>query len=169
MNKALDAIAALPQEKKGIAKAYKKVSESELQEDGILAMIGSGSFEHAADAEADLADHPVIPPSPHAQEAETACGGILKNLGNVKVEAEADGHIIGINFANMKVKSPMLSMHKICRDGHEVRIHGQGGVIRNNGNGKEIQFFENRGVYYVKLKIKKPVPMPEADLTRQGA
>ena len=169
VNKALDVIAALPQDKKGIAKAYKKVSEIELQEDEILAMIDSGSFEHAADAEAELPDHPVIPPSPHAQEAETACGGILKNLGSVKVEAEADGHTIGINFVNMKVKCPILSVRKICRDGHEVRIHRRGGVIRNNGNGKEIKFFEHRGVYYVKLKIKKPVPVPEAGFTRQGA
>ena len=169
VNKALDVIAALPQDKKGIAKAYKKVSEVELQEDEILAMIDSGSFEHAADAEAELPDHPVIPPPTHAQEAETACGGILKNLGSVKVEAEADGHTIGINFVNMKVKCPILSVRKICRDGHEVRIHRRGGVIRNNGNGKEIKFFEHRGVYYVKLKIKKPVPVPEAGFTRQGA
>ena len=167
-----DLITALPQGKKGIAKAFKKVADIQLEEDEILAMIDSGSFEHAADAEEEFPDHFVTPPSPGAQEAETACGGILKNLGTVKVEAEANGHAIGIKFVNMKVKCPILSVRKVCRDGHEVRIHRRGGVIKNITNGKEIDFFEHRGVYYIKLKIKKPVtpvPKPDAGFARQGA
>ena len=102
-----DLITALPQGKKGIAKAFKKVADVQLEEDGILAMIGSGSFDHAADAEEEFPDHCVTPPPPGAQEAETACGGILKHLGTVKVEAEANGHAIGIKFVNMKVKCPI--------------------------------------------------------------
>ena len=136
-------------------------------------MIDSGSFENAIDAGEDLPDHEVTPPPPNAMEAETACGGVLKNLGTVRVQAEADGQSIGINFVNMKVKCPILSVRKICRENHEVKIHRHGGVIRHNESGKEIKFFEYRGVYYVKLKVKKPTsqipPATEAGFARQGA
>ena len=94
-------IAALPQDKKGIAKMYKKMAEVELEEDEILAMIDSGSFEHGADAMVELPDHEIIPPPPNAQEAEIACGGILNNLETVKIEAVTDWHTIGINVVNL--------------------------------------------------------------------
>ena len=173
INKALDIIAALPQDKKGIAKAFKKVADVQLAEDEILAMIDSGSFENAIDADEDLPDHEVTPPPPNAMEAETACGGVLKNLGTIRIQAEADGQSIGINFVNMKVKCPILSVRNICGEKHEVKIHRHGGVIRHNESGKEIKFFEYRGVYYVKLKVKKPTsqipPATEAGFARQGA
>ena len=65
-------------------------------------MVDSGSFTHAADCEKEdvlkaLSDF-IMAPTPAEQEeiAETACGGILKKLGTLRVNATVDGEPIMI-------------------------------------------------------------------------
>ena len=162
IDKIKDLMPSLPTDRKGLIKAIQKISGVDLQPDEILAMIDSGSFEHVADADEDLPDHQLEEPIPGAKvvEAETACGGILKGKGTVKVHADVDGHNISVRFVNMKVKCPILSVRKLCKDGNEVRMNRRGGFIRHIKSGKVINFFEHQGVYYVKLRIQPPVPPP---------
>ena len=162
IDKIRDIMPSLPTDRKGLIKAIKKIQGVDLQPDEILAMIDSGSFEHVADADEDLPDHQLEESIPGARpvEAETACGGILKGNGTVKVHAEVDGQSIAVRFVNMKVKCPILSVRKLCKEGNEVRMNRRGGFIRHVKTGKVINFFEHQGVYYMKLKIQPPVPPP---------
>ena len=56
----------------------------------------------------------------------------------------------------MKVKTPILSVRQLVRDGHEVYINAEGGWIRNVENNKWINVVESQGVFYLKTKITKP-------------
>ena len=128
----------------------------ECDNDEILAMIDSGSFTHAADADAHLPGHEVLPPGPRElrRKAETACGGILDIKGLVNVEAEANGHNLSIKFSHMNVNTPIISVRKLVKDGYEIYICDGGGFIRHTETGKLMYFMEHQGVYYMKLKIK---------------
>ena len=151
-------IASLPSNKKKWAKAVKKTSKTMLENDEILAMIDSGSFLHAIDADVSLPGHEITPvtgPDAH-RHAETACGGILHRLGMVKTCGSVDGTAVNMVWNHMKVKVPIVSVRQLVRDGHGVSIGEGGGHIRNTSSGKEIPFFEHAGVYYMKMKIKPP-------------
>ena len=60
----------------------------------------------------------------------------------------------------MEVKGPILSVRCLVDDGHEMRIYKGGGSIRNTSAGKEVQFFEHAGVYYLKMKLDSPKGKP---------
>ena len=67
-----------------------------------------------------------------------------------------DGEKVNVRWNHMKVKTPILSVRQLVRDGHEVYINEEGGWIKNLENNKLIHFFEFQGVYYLKMKITKP-------------
>ena len=63
-------------------------------------MIDSGSFLHAANATEVFPLHKINPPGhrERRRKAETACGGILDILGKVDVDADVEGHKVGVRF-----------------------------------------------------------------------
>ena len=87
-------IAALPSDRKGLSKLEKKMIKdlkTDCKNNEFLAMLDSGSFTHAMDAEQTLPLHKINPPGPRElrRKAETACGGVLDILGTVNVKAKA--------------------------------------------------------------------------------
>ena len=56
-------------------------------------MVDSGSFCHAIDAAQELPQHTVTPlmHNENSNDAESACGGIMKRLGRVKTCATVEG------------------------------------------------------------------------------
>ena len=158
-------MAALPSNPKKLQKAARRIGSIELEEDEILAMVDSGSFLHAINAEADLPGHAIeaVEGKDKARSAETACGAILKRLGIVRTAGLVDGETVNVKWNHMKVKTPILSVRQLVRDGHEVYINATGGWIKNLENGKIIHFFEFQGVYYLKMKIAQPSPRPDTD------
>ena len=168
MDKIMGRMAALPTDRKGLSKAAKKVikhKDVQLENDEFLAMLDSGSFLHAINAAEVLPLHKISPPGPRERrrKAETACGGILDILGTVDVDANVDGHKVGIRFNHMNVNSPILSVRRLVKDGHEVYIGKGGGFVRHIESGRRLTFFEHQGVYYMKMKVSEPV------FARQGA
>ena len=151
-------MAALPRDKNGLAKVMKKMAKVEVAPDEILCMVDSGSFVHAIDADVELPDHHIRENNPKGRSmvCETACGGILKKLGTVRINGEVDNEKVSIEFDHMRVRTPILSVRKLVRDDHEIYIKKGGGSIRHTTNGKQISFFEYAGVYYLKLKISPP-------------
>ena len=145
--------------------------------DEILAMIDTGPFAHAINARKNLPQHSIeaVDEEMRGKVAETACGGILKVLGSVTVNATADGMPVRVRFNDMDVQCAILSVRRLCMDGHDVYLNYDGGYIENIESGKRIPFFEMDGVYYIKLKIQQPqdvmpIPdVPEMPFTRQGA
>ena len=88
--------------------------------------------------------------------AETACGGILRRLGLVKVQGQVDGNNVEILWNHMHVKCPILSVLRLAQDGNEVIMRQDGGEIVNVETGKRLPFFQHNGVYYLKLKVNRP-------------
>ena len=152
-------IHALPSHNKGVAKAFKKISHVDVAEDEMLAMVDSGSFIHAIDAENHLPGHPIEWLSDEESRkgaAETACGGILRRLGLVRCHGTVDGHNVEIQWNHMRVKCPILSVLRLTKEGNEVIIRDDGGEIVNKASGKRIPFFQHNGVYDLRLQVKKP-------------
>ena len=150
-------MAALPSNPKKLAKTARKIGNLELEDDEILAMVDSGSFLHAIDAEQDLPGHCIeaLSGKDRAKSAETACGAVLKRLGTVRTEGYVDGVKVTVKWNHMKVKTPIRSVRQLVRDGHEVYINSGGGWIKNLESDKLIHFFEFQGVYYLRMKITK--------------
>ena len=128
----------------------------ECDNDEVLAMIDSGSFTHAINADVHLPGNEVSPPGPKEKKrrAETACGGLLDIKGTVRVGAEVNGHELNIKFCHMDVNTPIISVRKLVKDGYEIFICKGGGFIRHSTTGKLLYFMEHQGVYYMKLKIQ---------------
>ena len=60
----------------------------------------------------------------------------------------------------MNVKCPISSVLRLAKDGNSIHIHEHGGEVVNNETGKRIRFFEQNGVYYMKIKLNKPPKQP---------
>lgn len=151
--------AALPTEKKALAKTAKKIASLDVVcgPNEILALVDTGSFTHAVDADKVLPHHEILPvPKSEHRTAETACGGTLTMLGKVVTTGTVGGVRVGVTWSHMKVKCPILSIRCLVNDGHDTMIRKGGGVIRNVETGKEIPFFEHAGVYYLKMQIDQP-------------
>ena len=153
-NNDVDRIAGLcnprPTDRKSLAKVAKKlVKEIDLADDEVPMLVDSGSFAHCVDAEEEFPDHTITEPDAKAQSAgnaETAGGGILKNLGSIKVSGKVDGQQVSIKFTHMKVTVPILSVRKLVIDQNDVFINRKGGYIHNTVSGKRLNFFEYQGV-----------------------
>ena len=160
LEKLVGPMASLTLDNKSLAKWVKAVLKEmriECDNDEILAMIDSGSFTHAADAEVHLPGHEILPPGPRERrrKAETACGGILDIKGLVNISAEVNGNALDIQFCHMKVNTPIISVRRLVKDGYEILICDGGGFIRHMETGKLLYFLEHQGVYYMKLKVQE--------------
>ena len=168
-------MAALPVDRKQLAKTYKRISQIKLEKNEILAMIDSGSFIHAIDAESELPGHDINWFSEEESSkgvAETACGGILRRLGSVVTTGKVDNTNVNIQWNHMKVKCPILSVLRLAKDGNEVWIHQHGGEIIDTHTQKRLKFFEHNGVYYMKIKVDVPKTVPPIEtplFSRRGA
>ena len=90
-------------------------------------------------------------------------------LGKVATTGTVGGVQVGVTWSHMKVKCPILSVRCLVDDGHDMRIYKGGGSIRNTSTGKEIQFFEHAGVYYLKMKLDSPKGKPtDSVFSRRG-
>ena len=158
-------IAALPANPKARQKLVKKVVAGvQLEEGETLAIVDTGSCLHAIDAEEELPDHEIHWNSDAEANrflAETACGGILKRLGLVTTDATVDGKSVTIEWNHMRVKCPILSVVRLCEDGHGLWIHENGGEIIHTASGARMRFEKLMGVYYVRIKFGKPRAKPE--------
>ena len=76
------------------------------------------------------------------QIGETACGGLLHNLGSLRVGFQADGDDAFVVFNHMKMKMPILGVRQLVIDRNRVAFEDDGGYIYNKSIGKRIRFFE---------------------------
>ena len=60
-------------------------------------------------------------------------------------------------FKEMEVELPILrSVRKIVKKKNDVRFTQKSGTIRSQVAGETIKFYEQEGVYFLKLKISGP-------------
>ena len=144
---------------------FVKIASLEAGQGWKWVMVDSGSGEHCLDAEVKLPDHPIerSPGQEAGQTVETAGGHELHNLGQVRVEFETqEGLESDISFQHIKATTPILSVRKLVKRGHQVEFRRGGGSIIAAGSGQRMDFVERGGVYYIKLKIRPPVHVNRA-------
>ena len=70
-----------------------------------------------------------------------------------------------VDFQIADVSKPLMSVGKICDQGHEVVFRRDGGVIRSLYDGTETRFARDKGLYM--LNIWSPLPDGQG-FTRPG-
>ena len=148
VDKVSELVRPLPQDRKAMSKVFKKLDRVSLAPGEKLVMVDSGSFCHAIDADIELPNNVVYPlkASENSQNAESACGGIMKRLGRVKTEGTVEGMSLNVKWNAMKVKVPILSVRKLVHDHHDVVFNQNGGHIFNLKTRDRIPIVEHHGV-----------------------
>jgi hypothetical protein len=93
-------------------------------------------------------------------DAESACGGIMKQHGRVKTVGKIGDLTLNVKWNAMDVKVPILSVRRLCRDNNNLNVgfSHKGGYIYNMVTKERIEILEYQGVYFVKMKILPPLP-----------
>ena len=82
----------------------------------------------------------------------------------VDVLVDIDGESHSIEFDDLPVECPIISVRKIVRKGNKVVFQEKGGYILNETTQKRLHFTEKQGVYFIKLKVRPPTE----DFHRRG-
>ena len=72
----------------------------------------------------------------------------------------ADNLTFPVNFKDMEIELPILSVRKMVKRGNDVRLVPDGGTITTRDTGRSIRFHEHEGVYFLKLRIAGPKSDP---------
>ena len=72
------------------------------------------------------------------------------------MDAEVWDQPFPIPFQNMKVDVPILSVRKYVRNGFSFHFEENGGFMKSNANGRQFEFIEADGAYWIKIKVNKP-------------
>ena len=82
-----------------------------------------------------------------------ADGGELIVDKVLETDVQLDGHTVHIKFSNLPVQCPILNVRRIVKQGNIVVFQEQGGYILHKKTGRQINFIEREGVYFVKMKL----------------
>ena len=127
------------------------------------AMMDSGAGCHAAHATKHFPKHPKRR-SRTVRKCVLADGSPMESSETVDVLALIDGEKHTIEFDDLPVECPIISVRKIVRKGNRVVFQENGGYIVNTTSKKKLHFVEKQGVYFIKLDV---VP-PTEDFPRRG-
>ena len=138
-----------------MCKIMRKLADVKLEPDERLALMDSGAFCNAIDAETELPGAEIIPlaPSERGRDGESASGGILKRLGKVSTLGSVDGTELNLRWNVMKVTVPIISVRKLAKDKWNASFRENDGFLKHRETKARIPFFEHKGVYYVKYRV----------------
>ena len=74
----------------------------------------------------------------------------------VDVKASVQGQTHEIEFDDLPVECPIISVRKIVRKGNKVVFEERGGYILNKATRKRLIFTEKHGVYFIKIMVHPP-------------
>ena len=97
--------------------------------------------------------------SKHKQKFLMGDGGEIFNLGQKSLNlCDGEGNNVKSVFQIAGVTRPLMSVGRICDEGHEVTFNAVTAVVKNP-KGKEICRFERQpgGLYVAKMKLKSPM------------
>ena len=84
-------------------------------------------------------------------------GGTIPNLGEKALNLSSDGADLQSVFQIAAVTRPLMSVGKICDEGHRVMFDNVMAVVTNKDGDELCRFHRNAGGLYVaKLKLKSP-------------
>ena len=84
-------------------------------------------------------------------------GGTIPNLGESQLNLSDNGKDLQSVFQIAAVTRPLMSVGRICDQGHNITFDSVMAVVRDSA-GTELARFErqNGGLYVAKLKLKSP-------------
>ena len=101
--------------------------------------------------------------------ATTAGGAKLYNKGRVVIDGSADDLLFPVNFKDMEVELPILSVRKMVKRGNDVRFVPDGSTITHRDASRLIKFHGHEGVYFPKLTVAGPnADSGQLDVQRPG-
>ena len=85
-----------------------------------------------------------------------ADGGRIDNLGQAVLQLQAGSQRITAPFSVARVSRPLMSIGKICDQGHKVTFSKHKAVV-TDASGKTIcTFVRDKGLYLLKFRLKAP-------------
>ena len=95
--------------------------------------------------------------SKRGQRFTVGDGGKLANQGEFDLNLEAGNASLKSPFQVAKATRPLMSVGKICDQGHTISFDAEKAIIRN-AVGREVARFERRngGLYTAKMVLKAP-------------
>jgi hypothetical protein len=89
----------------------------------------------------------------------SASGGVIYNEGGRDVKGVTeDAQELGMAFQVAKVRGPLGSVRRICEAGNRVVFDEEGSYIENKVSKKRVKIDKVKGVYLLKLWVKKEEP-----------
>ena len=122
--------------------------------------LDSGSVVHVCSVD-DISGYRVVesPGSRNGQEFQMGDGGTIPNLGQsqLNLSDESIGRDIKSVFQVAAVTRPLMSVGRICDEGHSVTFNSVMAIV-NGADGSELCRFvrNNSGLYVAKLKLRSP-------------
>ena len=122
--------------------------------------LDSGSVVHVCSVE-DIGGYRVAesPGSRRGQEFQMGDGGTIPNLGQsqLNLSDESIGRDIQSIFQVAAVTRPLMSVGKICDEGHSVTFTSVMAVVHGSDGAELCRFVRNTsGLYVAKLKLRSP-------------
>ena len=86
-------------------------------------------------------------------------GGTIPNLGESRLNLSDNGKDLQSVFQIAAVTRPLMSVGRICDQGHRIEFDAVCAVVRS-AEGAELCKFERQtgGLYVAKLKLRSPAP-----------
>ena len=95
--------------------------------------------------------------SSSGQGAESACGGSIKERGEVSIDLLIGGEYHRMPVRDMDVSMPIASGRSCVESGDNYALlHRHGGIIKNMVSGKEIKLYGRQGVFFFKARVLPP-------------
>lgn len=157
-----DMVKALPKGRKELEKLIKLCPrEAEELLPGEIWVLGdTGSTKHGLNVKKEIPGYShLVRPMPEKKRgtaAETAGGDQVMFDGEIDLTGTIDGELHTIPFVDMKVSMPIASMRRTVKQGNDLIITEDGGIIRNRRTKKVIRLHERQGLYFFKMKLLPP-------------
>ena len=93
-------------------------------------------------------------------------GGEIPNLGqkSLNLSDDALGSDVQSVFQIAAVTRPLMSVGKICDEGHEVTFSNTCAVVRNKDGNELCKFHrDSGGLYVAKLRLRNPLGFPRPE------
>ena len=98
------------------------------------------------------------PGSPSGQRFLMGDGGTIANLGQKSLNYSDDGNDLRSVFQIAAVTRPLMSVGKICDEGHNITFDAIQAVVRDKTGAELCKFHRTPGGLYVaKMRLRNPV------------
>ena len=120
--------------------------------------LGSGAVVHVCSLE-DCPGYSLEGPpgSRSGQRILMGDGGTIANLGQKSLNLTDDEHDLRSVFQIAAVTRPLMSVGKICDEGHNITFDATQAVVRDKGGAELCKFHRTPGGLYVaKMRLRNP-------------